>query len=57
MYYSAQQDAPPNFHFGFNLCFVSRYLKNTFQHNLDTAIVRRDIYLKRSLLTSLNTKS
>ena len=49
MYYSAQQDAPPNFHFGFNLCFVSRYLKNMFQHNLDTAIVRCHIPLKKSI--------
>ena len=43
MYYSAQQDATPQFSFWFQPLFVNRYLKNTFQHNLDTAIVRRDI--------------
>ena len=32
-----------NFHFGFRLCYVSRYLKYTSQQNLDTANLRSDL--------------
>ena len=33
----------PNFLFGFKLCYVSRYLKDTSQQNFDTGNLKSDI--------------